>query len=70
VEFGGSQCRWSYRDKPFTLYVHNRRGVGRDYLRMTIDNVPQTAGSDLQINIKPGIGGVELIAAASRSTQS
>jgi hypothetical protein len=38
-------------------------GAGRDYLRMTIDNVPLTAGSDLQINIKPGIGGVELVAA-------
>jgi hypothetical protein len=52
-----------YRDKPFTLYVHNKLGAGRDYLRMTIDNVPLTAGSDLQINIKPGIGGVELVAA-------
>ena len=30
---------------------------------MTIDNLPLTAGSDLQINIKPGIGGVELVSA-------
>jgi LGFP repeat/Concanavalin A-like lectin/glucanases superfamily len=52
-----------YRDKVFSLQVHNKLGVGRDYLRMEIDDIPMTAGGDLQLNVKPGIGGIELVSA-------
>jgi hypothetical protein len=52
-----------YRDKVFRVQVHNKLGVSDDYLSMAIDNVPMAAGGDLQLNIKPGIGGIELVSA-------
>jgi hypothetical protein len=52
-----------YRDKVFSLEVNNKLGAGNEYLRITIDNIPLSAGGDLKLNIKPGIGGVELVAA-------
>jgi len=52
-----------YRDKVVSLQVHNKLGLTRDYLRMQVDNIPVAAGGDLQLNIKPGIGGVELVSA-------
>lgn len=51
------------RDKVFSLLVHNKLGVGNDHLRISIDKIPLTAGGELKINIKPGIGGVELVSA-------
>lgn len=51
------------RDKVFSLLVHNKLGVGNDHLRISIDKIPLTAGGELTINIKPGIGGVELVSA-------
>ena len=56
----------SSRAKIFRLEVHNRLGVGNDHLWITIDNIPLAAGSELKINIKPGIGGVELISAGQQ----
>lgn len=52
-----------YRDKVFSLHVDNKLGAGRDHLRVSIDGLPLVAGGELQINVKPGIGGVELVAA-------
>lgn len=52
-----------YRDKVASLQVHNKLGVTSDYLKMQFDNIPVAAGGDLQLNIKPGIGGVELVSA-------
>src|SRR6266542_1408348 len=52
-----------YRDKVFSLQVHNKLGAGKDHLRISIDSIPLTAGGELKINVKPGIGGVELVAA-------
>ena len=52
-----------YRDKLFSLSVHNKLGVSNDYLRVQVDDIPLTAGGDLQLNVKPGIGGVELVSA-------
>jgi hypothetical protein len=52
-----------YRDKVFNLQVHNKLGVGADYLRMELDNIPMAAGGSLELNIKPGIGGLELFSA-------
>jgi hypothetical protein len=50
-----------YRDKVFNLQVHNKLGAGKDHLRISIDRIPLAAGGELKINIKPGIGGVELV---------
>jgi LGFP repeat/Concanavalin A-like lectin/glucanases superfamily len=52
-----------YRDKVFSLQVDNKLGAGEDHLRISIDRIPLAAGGDLKINIKPGIGGVELVSA-------
>jgi hypothetical protein len=52
-----------YRDKVASLQVHNKLGATTDYLKMQLDNIPVAAGGDLQLNIKPGIGGVELVSA-------
>ena len=52
-----------YRDKAVSLQVHNKLGAGKDHLRISIDSIPLTAGGELKINVKPGIGGVELVAA-------
>jgi hypothetical protein len=52
-----------YRDQQFTLHVDNKLGAGRDHLRVSFEGVPLVAGGELQISVKPGIGGVELVAA-------
>lgn len=49
------------RDKSFSLVVHSKLGVGNDRLRISIDRIPLAAGGELHINIKPGIGGIELV---------
>lgn len=54
------------RDKRFRLVVHNRLGVGNDHLRMVVDGIPLSAAGDLKINIKPGLGGIELVSAGQR----
>jgi hypothetical protein len=52
-----------YRDKVFSLQVHNQLGAGRDHLRIAMNGIPLAAGGEVQINVKPGIGGVELVSA-------
>ena len=54
------------KDRHFNLVVHHKLGAGRDYLRMTIDRIPLAAGGELTINVKPGIGGVELLSAGQK----
>ena len=51
----------STRDKPFRVLIDNHLGAGRDRLRIDIDGVKLPAGKELQINVRPGIGGVELV---------
>ena len=51
------------RDKSFDLEIHNKLGAGKDQLRISISGLPITAGGELQLNIKPGLGGVELVSA-------
>jgi hypothetical protein len=52
-----------YRDKLFTLQVYNKLGAGKDYLRVSVDGIPLVAGAEVKINVKPGIGGIELVSA-------
>ena len=51
------------RDKYLNLEIHNKLGAGKDKLRITISGIPMTAGGELKLNIKPGLGGVELVSA-------
>jgi hypothetical protein len=50
-----------YRGKMFSLRVHNKLGVTTDYLRMQVENIPLAAGGDLELNVKPGLGGLDLV---------
>ncbi len=61
-----------YRDKVFSLHVDNKLGAGGGHLRVSIDGIPLGAGGELEINVKPGIGGIELVAAGQpiRATAS
>jgi hypothetical protein len=52
-----------YRDKVFNLQVDNKLGAGRDHLRVLVEGIPLEAGGTLAINVKPGIGGIELVSA-------
>jgi hypothetical protein len=51
------------RDKAFHLDIHNKLGAGKDQLRISISGIPLDAGSELKMNIKPGLGGIELVSA-------
>lgn len=46
-----------------TAMTISKLGAGRDHLRVSIDRIPLAAGGELEINVKPGIGGIELVAA-------
>ena len=51
------------RDKAFNLEIHNKLGVGEDQLQISISRIPMAAGGELKMNIKPGLGGIELVSA-------
>jgi hypothetical protein len=51
------------RDKAFELEIHHKLGAGKDQLRISISGIPLTAGGEVKMNIKPGLGGVELVSA-------
>lgn len=60
----------SSRDKVVSLVVHSRIGVGRDQLRLQLDGLAVSAGQELSLNIKPGLGGVDVVGAGKISTHA
>ncbi|MEM6773172.1 MAG: hypothetical protein AAF597_21545, partial [Bacteroidota bacterium] len=46
--------------KPLSIEFRNRLGVNGDYFRVVMQNVGLAARQDLQLNIKPAYGGVEI----------
>jgi hypothetical protein len=56
------------RDKEMKLEVSNKLGVAGDHVRIRIGRLPVQAGKDLQINLKPGLGGLELVATAEQQS--
>ncbi|MFT3957298.1 MAG: hypothetical protein QM722_23825 [Piscinibacter sp.] len=60
----------SSRDKSVSLVVHSRLGVGRDQLRLQLDGLALSAGQALSLNIRPGLGGVDLVGAGKISTRA
>jgi hypothetical protein len=54
------------RDKVMRLEVANKLGVAGDHLRIAVDRIPVTSAAPLQLNLKPGLGGLELIAEGTR----
>lgn len=66
-DFGTSKSAMvlsSSRERDVTITVDNKLGVGRDRVTMTLEGVPVTASGELQLNAKPGLGGVELVSTA------
>lgn len=53
----------STRDKVYRIVVDNRLGAGDDRLRIDVEGIVLPAGKELHINVRPGIGGIELVAA-------
>lgn len=51
----------SSRAKVTTLEVENKLGVGKDSIKVKLENLPVDTGRDLEVNLKPGLGGVELL---------
>ncbi len=49
--------------KNVQLVITNKMGASGDYLKLTIDDVPLQPNVEMKINIKPGLGGIEMTAA-------
>ncbi|MEJ7791982.1 MAG: hypothetical protein WKF65_08440 [Gaiellaceae bacterium] len=49
------------RDRVVRLEVTNKLGVAGDYLRIAVAQIPVASGLPLQLNLKPGLGGLELL---------
>ncbi len=60
----------SSRDNLLSIRVHTRLGVGRDHLRMQIDGLRVAAGQSLKLNVKPGLGGVEVVSGGAISARA
>jgi hypothetical protein len=54
------------RDKMMRLEVANKLGVAGDHIRVAVDRIPVTTSAPLQLNLKPGLGGLEVIAGGTR----
>jgi hypothetical protein len=52
------------RDKVVKLEIANKLGVAGDHVRVILDRVPVEANKDLELNLKPGLGGLELVTSA------
>jgi hypothetical protein len=51
----------SASNKLFTLEVSNKLGVGKDYVRINVSNIPVGPGQALSLSLKPGLGGLDLV---------
>lgn len=60
----------SSRDKVLSLVVHSRIGVGRDQLRLQLDGLAISAGQEMSLNIKPGLGGVDVVSGGKLTAQA
>jgi hypothetical protein len=54
------------RDKVVRLEIANKLGVAGDHVRIAVDQVPVAAAAPLQLNLKPGLGGLEVITGGAR----
>jgi hypothetical protein len=54
------------RDKVVRLEVAHKLGVAGDHVRIAVDRIPVAAAAPLQLNLKPGLGGLELMTGGVR----
>ena len=57
------------KDKTISLDISNHLGVGNDRVKINISNIPAAAARQVQLNIRPGISGIDIIA-DSRQTNA
>ena len=49
-------------DKSLTVQIENKLGVGNDRFGMTVSDIPLERAGQVEINARPGIGGVDVVA--------
>ena len=49
-------------DKAVTIRIEHKLGVGADRIGILIEHIPLTQGNTIELNAKPGLGGVEVVA--------
>jgi hypothetical protein len=54
------------RDKQMNILLDNKLGTGRDRLRLRINKLPVTAARGAEMNLRPGLGGIDLMTAGGR----
>ena len=70
-DFGSSKSIVSLRtdrSKLTTVQIANQLGVKNDQLKITIENLPVEARKELLLNIRPGMGGFDLLTANQPAT--
>ena len=68
-DVGTSNWSWAIggdRDKRMTLVFDSRLGAGRDRIRLTANDIPMPGTPGLEMNLNPGLGGIEIITQGSR----
>ena len=54
------------RHKVMRFEVANKLGVAGDHVRIAVERIPVSGAAPLQLNLKPGLGGLELMTGGSR----
>jgi LGFP repeat len=57
-------------NKTIQLKIGNKFGSGKDFLNITIDNLQLAAGKSLELQIRSGLGNLEVLTAAAKSQAS
>jgi hypothetical protein len=53
-------------NKTIRLEISNKMGVGKDNLAIVIDKIPAAIGKELNLNIKPGLAGLDILTTAEK----
>lgn len=51
-------------NKTVRLEINNKMGVGKDKISLVIDKIPAAVGKELNLNIKPGLAGLDILTTA------
>ncbi|MBE7385180.1 MAG: hypothetical protein F6J95_027720 [Leptolyngbya sp. SIO1E4] len=54
------------RDKLVRMEIDQKLGVSRDHIKVKIDQLPGSRDRNLQFNLRPGLGGIDLMPAGDR----
>lgn len=54
-------------NKTIQLKIGNKFGSGKDFVNITIDNLQLAAGKPLEMQVRPGLGNLEILTAAAKA---